>query len=383
VSSVISGDSLHASGALDAALLLRRQAPELLERLYEAAPAGRERADLAAGWLDALESQLGNGDSRERPAAWAALAASAAGREAAERAATNLCRVAVAWLSEAGAGGQLSPAALAAGATSAASLTGEILSILATRQAPGQSPLSPGRQRQRQRLMELLLTGSFDDERPLRRMAVATGMRLQPAFRVLAVEGIAPGDVDAVLDPHRTLSGPDGDGVFVVLLTGAEDEAQPGPGAAPVIDLLERHPEARCGVGGAARTLAQVGRSHMEAVEALNFARLQGAAGLHLFADVALFAAIRQHPHDVELYVDSVLGPAERHPSYRRLDLANVLMHYLETSSLEKTARRLRLHKQTVAYRLRRAGELLRVDMSHQADRFRVYLALLLRKSSA
>ncbi|MHB8571615.1 MAG: PucR family transcriptional regulator [Candidatus Dormibacteria bacterium] len=354
----------------------------LLPTVATSGPVHGDPAALVQGWLSTLESRLVTSGRPEAPAAWIGLGAEPRGREAAEKLSGRLCAATVAWLGREGARAGVDPEAVGEGAAAAAAAAGDLVAAVGSGAQTGR--WSPNRVRQQQRLVDLLLTGSFDDERPLRRMAMALGVRMEPEY-IVAVLADAPADLSGLeLDRTASLVGRDAQGMTVLVLCRSQETNRRAGWGQILDDYVKQNPGALAGVGTAAQSLAQVGKSHLEACEALAFSRVRQsdglpAEGLSHFADAALFSALREHPRDVALYVESVLGPASEHPSFRRLDLAVTLRHYLETASISQTARRLRLHKQTVAYRVARAGQLLKVDLTRQADRFRVYLALLLR----
>lgn len=102
-------------------------------------------------------------------------------------------------------------------------------------------------------------------------------------------------------------------------------------------------------------------RSHEEAMRARRVARLlsRPAGSVVAYSDMALNALLTDDVDEAARFVGQVLGPlASDEDSPRRL-AATLRVFYDEGSSFTRTARRLGLHQNTVAYRVRRAGELL------------------------
>jgi hypothetical protein len=128
-----------------------------------------------------------------------------------------------------------------------------------------------------------------------------------------------------------------------------------------------RHaPRARCeppahlhvALGGPRRGLSGFVRSHREALAAKRIGVLTGSAWT-AFADVALDSLATQDLDEARRFVSAELGPlAGDDDSARRL--RSTLGVFLEEgSSFVRAARRLGVHENTVAYRIRRAEEIL------------------------
>ena len=83
----------------------------------------------------------------------------------------------------------------------------------------------------------------------------------------------------------------------------------------------------------------------------------------------------------VEAFIDSLIGPVMRWDEQRGTDLVVTLHHFLdEQSSPTRAARVLRVHTNTVLQRLERIDALLGEDWKHGDKRFRVTLAVRLRR---
>jgi PucR C-terminal helix-turn-helix domain/GGDEF-like domain len=124
-----------------------------------------------------------------------------------------------------------------------------------------------------------------------------------------------------------------------------------------------------------ARGLEGFRRSHKEAYEALRVARVANRHGGRVldFDTVELVALCTKDPADCESFIAARLGPLlETSEQARRL--RSTLQAYLATMSFRATAARLRIHHNTVRYRLEQVEELL----GHPVDQDRLHLELAL-----
>lgn len=138
----------------------------------------------------------------------------------------------------------------------------------------------------------------------------------------------------------------------------------------------------RCGVrvafGEPAHGVEGFRRSHTEAQTAHRVAALaqRGAGARVRFDDVALTALLTTDLAEARRFVARELGPlAEDTDAMRRL-VATVRVFLEEGASFVRAARRLSVHENTVAYRVKRAADLL----GHAVDQgaLRLHVALLL-----
>jgi DNA-binding PucR family transcriptional regulator len=98
--------------------------------------------------------------------------------------------------------------------------------------------------------------------------------------------------------------------------------------------------------------------------------------GVVHFADVALASLVSADLDQARAFVARELGPLARGDDRTRT-LATTLRTYLELgSSLDRAARRLGVHKNTVLKRVRRARELLGGDLDERMLELEVALAL-------
>ncbi len=102
-------------------------------------------------------------------------------------------------------------------------------------------------------------------------------------------------------------------------------------------------------------------RSHQEAMHARRVAGLtpRPAGSAMRYSDAALNALLTADLGEAGAFVEQALGAlAEESDANRRL-AATLRIYYDEGSSFTRTSRRLGVHQNTVAYRVKRAGEIL------------------------
>ena len=133
---------------------------------------------------------------------------------------------------------------------------------------------------------------------------------------------------------------------------------------------------------GSARQLAEAHLSLNEAQMAAQAAKLlnrgQTTSYSELGADRLLLGVQASHPEELEAFVRDTLGPLLKHDARSANPLLPTLRAFLEQGGhLRDTAEALYVHRNTLAYRLDRAAELLGVDLKD--GRTRLALALALR----
>ncbi|MEP7105799.1 MAG: helix-turn-helix domain-containing protein, partial [Chloroflexota bacterium] len=136
----------------------------------------------------------------------------------------------------------------------------------------------------------------------------------------------------------------------------------------------------RGGVGSFHPGLRGVSRSYLEALQAVEAGRKvrPDAAVVH-HDEAAPFLVLAQNPLTAERYVDHVLGPLLAEERGRDM-LLQTLEAYLARASVKEAAADLHLHRHTVLYRLGKIRDLLGDDLDAPAMRFRLQLALDLRR---
>jgi PucR C-terminal helix-turn-helix domain/GGDEF-like domain len=135
------------------------------------------------------------------------------------------------------------------------------------------------------------------------------------------------------------------------------------PALAGLAAQLRTQPEypLRVAMGLPGHGMAGFRRSHREALLARRAAEVLGYSnrGFVRFADNSLDVLLTQDLDEARRFAERELGPlAEGGDSTRRL-VATLLVFLEEGASFARAARRLRVHENTIGYRVRRAEELL------------------------
>src|SRR5487761_1342604 len=80
--------------------------------------------------------------------------------------------------------------------------------------------------------------------------------------------------------------------------------------------------------------------------------------------------------HQLWRFAEDVLGPLISYDATHKVDLTGTLAAYLnQHESLKQTARVLRVHVNTVSYRIQRIGQLTSLDLSDPDDRLGAHAA--------
>ena len=137
-------------------------------------------------------------------------------------------------------------------------------------------------------------------------------------------------------------------------------------------------PGVRVAIGEPARGIAGFRESHVEALEAQRIARMAGRSegSITRYRDISLRALATANIEQARAFVACELGPlASRDETTRRL-AATVRTYLDENGSRGRAARRLNVHENTVAYRLRQAEEVLGRSVDKRTLELRVALAV-------
>ena len=252
-------------------------------------------------------------------------------------------------------------------------------------------------QRQRTRLFHALVSDTFDSELALQKQALAVNVPIAAGYVAVVLKlvnerGEPPADalpdLPARLElPARALAEVTDPGTLVVLWPAESDAAaevarEVAAQAQEAVDVRygEGHGRIRAGIGAFHPGLRGISRSYLEAQQALETGRkLRPDEAVHHHDEVAPFLALAQNPLTSERYVERVLGPLLK--DERGLDmLLHTLEAYLVRGSVKEAAESLHLHRHTVLYRLDKVRELVGRDIDSPGARFRLQLALDLRR---
>jgi sugar diacid utilization regulator len=235
--------------------------------------------------------------------------------------------------------------------------------------------------RARARLLHSLVSDTFDSELAVQKQALAVNLPLASSYLALVVkseEGAQ--ELAGQLElPARALADATDPHTLVVLWPSEGDDVRQEVESLMGTLRARDKGRLRAGLGGEHPGLRGTSRSYLEAQQAVEVGRkLQPAALLHEYDEVAPYLILSQNPLVAERYVTHVLGPL------LDADPRGVLMETLEAlltrGSVKGAAGALNLHRHTVLYRMEKLRDLLAVDLDDPVARQRLQLALALRR---
>jgi sugar diacid utilization regulator len=247
--------------------------------------------------------------------------------------------------------------------------------------------------RARTRLFHALISDTFDSELALQKQALGVNLPIAGGYVAVVCKvdrgDKALGEVAAQLDlPARALFHATDPGTLVVLWPA--EAAAAASAAEEVVGQLQEALDVRLGSPGRVRVRGGVGsfhpglrgvsRSYLEALQAVEAGRkIRPDAAVVHHDEAAPFLVLAQNPLTAERYVEHVLGPLLAEGRGRDM-LLQTLEAYLARASVKEAAADLHLHRHTVLYRLAKIRELLGHDLDTPAHRFRLQLAMDLRR---
>lgn len=153
-------------------------------------------------------------------------------------------------------------------------------------------------------------------------------------------------------------------------------------GAACLVHAGQLFPDARLsvGIGGPCREPVEVAGAYAQARRTIGTLRRMGRQGeVVAFEDLGIHRLLLLVPdiEDLRSFADEVLGSLRRHDREHRSVYLRTLATYLrENGSLQRAARRLHVHPNTVTYRLSRVEEITGLDLDVYQDRLMAQVAL-------
>jgi hypothetical protein len=132
---------------------------------------------------------------------------------------------------------------------------------------------------------------------------------------------------------------------------------------------------------GSERPLLEAPRSLAEAqLAAMASALLHSNKTVHyggMGAERLLLILYRDHPQELRAFVDNVIGPLLQQDARSVTPLLPTLQAFIAHGGrLRETAAEIYVHRNTLAYRLDRAAEILRADLKDPSTRLAIELAL-------
>jgi sugar diacid utilization regulator len=255
--------------------------------------------------------------------------------------------------------------------------------------------------RVRDGLVEGLLLGRATDPDELQRWARHLGYDGAHAHRVVVIavespdEGEAPGRLGRLHDglahlvartaPDAIVGARDREMAIVARERDARDGRRPGPAqlaAACLAHAQRLFPGTvlTIGVGGVCRDPAEVARAYAQARRTVGTLRRLGRHGrVVAFEELGIHRLLLQVPDLDELrsFAREVIGALAEHEAQHRSGLLRTLSVYLrENGSLQRAARQLHVHPNTVTYRLNRVESITGLDLGRYQDRLMAQVAL-------
>jgi putative transposase len=223
---------------------------------------------------------------------------------------------------------------------------------------------------QRGEFLRHLLLGSVSGGE-MNRRAATYGLQLSERYHAVRARPIHVGDAASLTQLRRALEISEGwggrrssliailDGDVVGVVTAPPNVSAPG---------------AMIGIGPPAH-LGAMEPSYAAASRILDVGLRFSMTGTHTLIDVAAQAAVANESEIGDLLVDRYLAPLSAVPDLRDL-MAETLRIFANGFSLKRTAQVLRIHPNTVRYRLRRFEELTDADLTDTEVLFRVWWAV-------
>jgi hypothetical protein len=134
------------------------------------------------------------------------------------------------------------------------------------------------------------------------------------------------------------------------------------------------------GLGGRCRQPEEISRAYGQARRAVEAAQRLGRVGeVTAFEDLGIHRLLLQVPELGELreFADEVLGELVEHERRHQAGYVNTLaVYFRENGSLQRAARQLHIHPNTVTYRLNRVEALTGLELGRYHDRLLAQVAL-------
>lgn len=139
---------------------------------------------------------------------------------------------------------------------------------------------------------------------------------------------------------------------------------------------------ASIGVGKLTQSIRCICKSHRQAESILKLhARGKLNDRINFFDDLGAYRVLLgvEDPEISQEYYRQVLGPLVEYDRENDSDLTDVLRSYLDhNGSVKDTAENLFVHRNTVNYKIAKAGQILCMDLSSLDDRLQIMLGYML-----
>jgi sugar diacid utilization regulator len=250
--------------------------------------------------------------------------------------------------------------------------------------------------RYRSAIVDSLVSGHFLDRQDARRKARVLGVGDGQPFRVAVARVSVPAMVQpgsgeqnltedlltrvaSLIQGAAAVRGPE----LVMLLPEQDgtDEPIPGSPAAPVQLLMRQAGAGRltCGLSELARWPELAPQALRQAQHAIDLGVRLGRAGQTIcYEELGIYRLLLQvgDMQQLRQFAEDVLGPLLDYDARHKVDLVGTLSVYLnQHESLKQTARVLRVHVNTVTYRVQRIEQLTALDLTNPDHRLSAHVA--------
>jgi hypothetical protein len=282
-------------------------------------------------------------------------------------------------------------------------ITSYAATLFALTLAREQTSLELG-QRYQSAILDALVSGHFLDSHDARRKARSLGLADAEPYRV-AVARVSvptpisgPGHVGEREPAEETLTrlagsmrcatvirGPE----LVMLLPGQLDDSEPDRTAGPMTVPVSHIPlpllpstagnQLTCGLSEPTEWPELAPKALLQAQHAIDLGIRIGRAGQTIsYPELGIYRLLLQigDMHQLWQFAEDVLGPLIDHDARHKVDLFSTLSIYLnQHESLKQTARVLRVHANTVSYRIQRIEQLTSLDLANPEHRLSAHVA--------
>ncbi|HEY4409073.1 MAG TPA: helix-turn-helix domain-containing protein [Acidimicrobiia bacterium] len=224
---------------------------------------------------------------------------------------------------------------------------------------------------QRTEFLRHVLLGSVSGGE-LNRRAATYGLQLSERYHAVRARPIHAGDAGSLTQLRRALETSVAWGGRQNCLVAILDGDVAGVVATPPNVKM---PGAMIGVGPPAH-LGAMEPSYAAASRILDVGLRFSMTGTHTLIDVAAQAAVADESEIGDLLVDRYLEPLSTVPDLRDAMEETLRIFFANGLSLKRTAQMLRIHPNTVRYRLRRFEEITDADLADTEVLFRVWWAV-------
>jgi sugar diacid utilization regulator len=279
-------------------------------------------------------------------------------------------------------------------------ITSYAATLFALTLAREQTSLELG-QRYQGAILDALVSGHFLDSHDARRKARSLGVADAEPYRVavarVSARTVAVGRTGDRAPDEEALSrlagsvrwaavirGPE----LVMLLPEKPDGSRParsgGTTTVPVSHVPLLFPQAAgnqltCGLSEQTERPELAPQALLQAQHAIDLGIRIGRAGQTIsYSELGIYRRLLQigDMHQLWQFAEDVLGPLIEHDARHKVDLFSTLSIYLnQHESLKQTARVLRVHVNTVSYRIQRIEELTSLDLANPDHRLSAHVA--------